>query len=111
MTSNAKRDRAITGPTLNVPGRWFRMMNPTEAVLLAYVNRRSSRPQSNRDKQGWFTCDARLIQNTLGIAINRQTRIISKLTERGFIETERRGQGARRWLRINWAALAKEMKK
>ena len=107
MTSRKQqREEAMSGPTLNIPARWLQMMKPTETILLAYLDRHSNRPTAQLAKDGWFQCDARLIKSMIGLPIDTQTRTIVQLVERGFLETDRRGQGARRHLRINYEALA-----
>jgi hypothetical protein len=98
---------AVMATTLPVPV-WLLRLPGDELKLFVYLTRIS-------DKSGgaWFQAPWQRLELYVGLPPRKQTTMIGRLVRRGLLEVERRGQGARRWLRINWggaAALVREAK-
>ncbi len=96
---------AATG-WIQLPKEFFKITRSTEgAILLAWMINEASmiqeqRPQDMEEQNDWFRFSARKIQETLCISKNTQVRAVKELVELGFIEEDRRGIPARRWVLI-----------
>lgn len=91
-------------------GNWFkfplpflRAMSVEEAVLMAFFINHSSRIAPKHD--GWFYCKVETIQKKLMMPQKRQSSLISRLRERGFLTAEKRGLPSKRWLKIQFEAI------
>jgi hypothetical protein len=99
---------AVMAATLAVPARLLTALTGDELILFSYLVR-----LADRAGDGWFQAPWQRLELFVGLPPRKQSTLIGRLVRRGILEVERRGQGARRWLRINWdgaAALVQEAK-
>lgn len=91
-------------------GEWFQfprsflyVMPLDEAVLLAYlfmIRKFALGLPESKDSDGWFYCKLTKIKRELLFSKNRQTRLFSKLKEKGFIKTSVRGMPPKRFIKL-----------
>lgn len=89
-------------------GDWFQFpksfllaMSVDEAILLAYLINQSRVVKAYERNQGWFYCRATKIETELLFHKRKQTRVINKLREKGYLASKMKGTPAKRWLLLN----------
>jgi hypothetical protein len=95
------------------PGNWFKfplqfldLMTMQEAVLLAYLNNHADKCDRHAE---WFFCPATKIEADLRMIDRTQNSWLTRLKNRGFLESEKRGMPGRRHFRINWELIAHKL--
>ena len=93
-------------------GKWFMvyrpffwMMSYQEAALLCFLINQQQR-WAEGDPDTWFFCKVKTIERAIAMAENQQTRWLRGLQVKGFVKFERRGLPSRRWVQIQYAAIA-----
>jgi hypothetical protein len=87
---------AVMATTLPVPV-WLLRLPGDELKLFVYLTR-----IADQSGDGWFQAPWQRLQLYVRLRPRKQTTLIGRLARRDVLDVERRGQGARRWLRINW---------
>ncbi len=96
------------------PGNWFQfplnfldIMTLQEAMMLSYLANHARRVRKHDE---WFFCLMRHITRDLRISHGTQSQTIRRLKAHRFLDTETRGLPAKRWMRIRWGEVAKQLK-
>lgn len=82
---------------LVIPLGWFEVLSPNEAVLLAFLLRRSTR---HADNKGWFICRETWIRKHFGFSSRSQTRLFRRLFAEGRVKVRYRGFPRQRFLKL-----------
>lgn len=94
-------------------GRWLmllkdfvRAMPDEEAIVLGYLISEADYHCAHKETE-WFFCTYEKMEKELNKDDHKQTRIFNRLKEKQLIETTRRGNPAKRWIRIRFDKIHK----
>lgn len=90
-----------------LPQEFLRALPHNQAILMAYLINIAYVVRAEDRNDGWFYCEAKRIAAEINIGERFQSKMISDLRTAGLLLVERRGSGARRFMRIQYGKLRK----